>query len=100
MGYEIAFAYQGANAVITVWDDEKTAVLETIESEFRRHGSAQTIMRRVVAYADAFDLVLLLKVTPFGDEPKMTAPELKAFYMSHGFISQGSNIMARHPVKE
>jgi hypothetical protein len=99
MSYVVDFTYQGASASLEVWDDGKTATLATIHSKFRKRGAGRKVLALVLQYADALDLTLLLEVVPFGDEPRMSAPELKALYMSVGFVSQGGSIMKREPIR-
>lgn len=99
MGYIVDFTYQGASASLEVWDDGETATLATIHSKFRKRGAGRKVLALVLQYADALDLTLLLEVVPFGDEPRMSATELKALYMSAGFLNQGGNIMKREPMK-
>jgi hypothetical protein len=99
VGYILDFSYQGASASLEVWDDGKTATLATIQSTFRKRGAGRKILGLVLQYADALDLTLVLQVVPFGDEPRMSATELKALYMSVGFLSQGGNVMKREAIR-
>lgn len=99
MSYIIDFSYQGASASLEVWDDGKTATLATIHSKFRKRGAGSKVLGLVLQYADALNLTLLLEVVPFGDEPRMSATDLKALYMTVGFVSQGGNVMKREPIR-
>lgn len=100
MSYNVDFEYQGAAASLYVWDGGEVAALNTLSSTWRRHGNANRVMALVLAYADAFDIELLLQVVPFGDEPRMKDHELKAFYRTFGFLPTGGDTMRRLRMSE
>ena len=91
MGYSVRFEYQEAYAEVSVWDDDETATLVAVYSKFRQRGAARKVLERAIEYCELMELDLVLEVMPFGEAPKMTAPELKAFYMSLGFEAMGSS---------
>lgn len=95
MGYTVKFEYQDAYASTVIWDDNKTATLEVLSSKFKRRGAATRVLELTLIYADAFGIDLFLEVTPFGDGEKMSAPDLKAFYMTYGFQNKGEGVMFR-----
>lgn len=96
MSYRVQFVYQGANVDLHVWDEgENTATIASFFSKFKKHGAGRKVMERTLEYADAMGLDVVLEVDPFGDGPKMTADELRAFYMTFGFQMMGDNVMER-----
>lgn len=95
MGYIVSFDYQGASATLEVWDDGKTATLAMVSSKWRKKGMGSEVMRLALAYADAFDMEVNLEVHPFGDEPRMPEPELKAWYRTFQFYPTGGDTMRR-----
>lgn len=102
MTYNVTFDYQDAYAELSVWDDNETATLKAIASKFRKRGAGRIVLSRALQYADFLGLTVVLEVVPFGDGVKMSAPELKAFYMSVGFSPTTANTMSRppSPIKE
>lgn len=95
MGYVVKFEYQEAYSEVSVWDDGNTATLSVVFSKFRRRGAGRFVLEKAMQYADALKVDLFLEIVPFGENPGMDDKALKAFYMSLGFISQGSNVMLR-----
>lgn len=95
MGHTIKFEYQDAYSQTSIWDDGETGTLELLSSKFKRRGAAKKVLELTLIYADAFGIDLFLEVTPFGDGEKMSAPDLKAFYMTYGFQNKGEGVMFR-----
>lgn len=94
-GHMVTFDSQKASAVLQVWYDGKTAELEVISSKYRRRGNAGAVLQKALDYADFLNLEVVLEVQPFGDGVGMRDHELKAWYMSYGFQSEGNDVMAR-----
>lgn len=97
MSYEVIFTYQEASATLTIWEDEfNTATLSSLSSKYRKRRTATVVLKKALEYVDMLGLDdLYLEVGPFGDEPRMSETDLKAWYMSHDFYSVGGNIMVR-----
>ena len=99
-GYVVSFDLNRANATLQVWYDGETAELELVSSKYRRRGNAGAVVQKALDYADFLDLEVVLEVQPFGDGIGMRDHELKAWYMTFGFLSEGNNIMARPRLSE
>jgi len=96
MGHVVTFEHKGASVSMDVWCGDKTASLELISSQYKRRGLATHVVNKAIAYADFLDLELVLQVMPFGDENvRMPKEDLRAWYMTFGFVYEGDSVMAR-----
>lgn len=92
----ITFEIDRASANVNVFNDGKTAELSLISSRYKKRHYGTAVMKKVLDYADAFDLELVLEVHPFGDAPnKMDEAELKSWYMTFDFVLEGDGVMSR-----
>lgn len=98
--YELSFELDQARVNLKIWNDGKTCELATLSSQYRRRGKAGAVLQKALDYADFLNLEVVLEVQPFGDGIGMRDHELKAWYMSFGFQSEGNNIMARPAIKD
>lgn len=60
------------------------SALET-DPHHRGEGDATKLMKEICADADARRMILVLMVQPFGVLPRMSGPQLIAWYMTFGF---------------
>jgi len=95
--YEIRMTYRSASCTIIVWEDENTATIDTLSADYKRRGHGTGLMQRVANWADGVQINLILRVAPFGDEPKLSYPQLKQFYKRFGFRENSYDIMSRAP---
>lgn len=96
MGHVVTFEHKGASVSMDVWCGDKTASLELISSQYKRRGLASHVVNKALEYADFLDLEVVLQVQPFGDEAvRMPKDELRAWYMTMGFVYEGDSVMAR-----
>lgn len=70
------------------------SALET-DPHHRRNGDATKLMNEICADADTRKMILVLTVQPFGVLPRLSGPQLVAWYMKFGFnpLPNGSTIM-------
>ena len=96
MGYSVSFEHHRANVTLDVWDDTLTGSIELVSSKYKKRYLATYAMKKALQYADFLDLELILEVNPFGSEGHgMDSAELRAWYMTFGFVYEGDGVMAR-----
>ena len=93
--HEVTFELNSARATLKVWENGTTAELANIASDYRRRGNARAILQKALTYADFLDVEVVLTVQPYGDGIGMRDHELKSWYMTFEFISEGNDIMSR-----
>lgn len=97
MGHTVTFEHKGASVVMDVWCGDKYGSIELVSSKYKRRGLATHVMKKAIEYADFLDLELVLTVHPFGEDRLRTpdAAELRAWYMTFGFVWEGDDAMSR-----
>ncbi len=97
---KMIFEEQETWCKLILWDSGRTATLTDLTSQYRRRGLARSVVKAALEYADWKDLEVFLRVEPFGDAPGMDAAELRAWYMTFGFIYQADGVMLRPRLSE
>ena len=72
--------------------------IRTLE-QYRGNGSGSRGLKFLTALADKHKIKLYCVIDPFGDKPRMTKPQLKAWYKRNGFVLTGDlkDEMVREP---
>lgn len=101
MTYEIKMTYKSSSCTLTVWEDENTAALSDVYTEFRGRKHATNLLNRVVAVADGLQLTVILRICAYGDGPKMNEEQLREFYKEFGFVETAQrDTMKRYVVRD
>lgn len=95
MSASVTFEINQSSVKMELWDD-KTAEIALVQSQYKKRGLATRAMKAACEYADYHDLELVLTVSPFGSPGhQLEEAELKAWYMTFGFLNEGDSVMAR-----
>jgi predicted GNAT family acetyltransferase len=101
MGHTVTFEHKGASVAMDVWCGDKMGSIDLVSSRYKKRGLATKVMHKACEYADFLDLELVLTISPFGDErTQMDKPELRAWYMTFGFLYEGDDVMCRKRATE
>lgn len=101
MGHTVTFEHKGASVVMDVWCGDEIGSIELVSSKYKKRGLATHAMRKAMEYADFLNIELVLTVSPFGKElNKMDEADLKAWYMTFGFVLEPDDVMARPRLAE
>lgn len=71
--------------------------VQAIRSADKGKGKASTALKDLAAEADKQGITLQASINPFGPSPRMSAPQLEAWYERNGFKSDGYGTIYRTP---
>ena len=87
MTQHIRFRHLGASAVVDMVDED-LGILNTLYSCHRQHGEATKVMEKIIAWADARGVVLILTAQGFGQGDILDNENLVRFYGKFGFVRE------------
>lgn len=96
MSTSVTFEINQSSVKMELWSDNKTAEVALVQSQYKKRGLATQALKAACDYADFYDLELVLTVSPFGTPGhQLEEADLKAWYMTFGFLNEGDGVMAR-----
>lgn len=86
----LILTHKSASLNLALWEPTRASFADVYATE-RNQGHATNLLNELTRFADDRGMTLVTGAQAYGDEPRLSTPQLVEFYKKFGFVALGDD---------